>query len=541
MKPIDREVKKAIKEKYKSKNMIREKTHQLSPSCYKIKQLLKEGKKILAFFSTKSLLEYTERLTSKYNCEFYSGVSQNQIPDNLNESWKDKDLVGTTSTITVGINHSEKGVFHTKVIDFNSSSKNNVSDAIQSHYRVRHIIDDEIWVTVEENHQATNFPVNIKAFEETKKHKVEWYKKINANYSDIGDNLHNLILNNYLENQLSQVAPKAMLERYLTECNYEIVKEDEDYSDLVETDEDEDELEEKDTVHTDLIKEFARDCPNFVRMKFLEEEKLKRKLTSAELREMDKYFFIQMYTGGTVRGHKETSLPTISLAYSLWEAQFRGKKAIKTMRLEKKVLNGEISIEELAKKRLEKTQYADLQHSDLIKIKRMIEICKKLGLQHCNDTTTIIGGNTMDELYEEMGDKYDEIQLDMKTLNRKKMDDPEKHHKNFIGLIKECFTETEHSLCSLKSVNIKRITINGKKIQKNDFRLVPNKYITINTFIQNEKIDKENEKGGKYEKLNVDNVPNQIYETLELRYCDVDEVLHPTKRLLRQKKEKNGK
>jgi hypothetical protein len=65
----------------------------------------------------------------------------------------------------------------------------------------------------------------------------------------------------------------------------------------------------------DLIKEFAKDCPNLFRFKELEKEKTIRKLTQKELNEIDKYCFIQMYTGGTIKGHRGISLPTIALAY----------------------------------------------------------------------------------------------------------------------------------------------------------------------------------------------------------------------------------
>ena len=76
------------------------------------------------------------------------------------------------------------------------------------------------------------------------------------------------------------------------------------------------EIDEKDPEErVNLLREFAKDCPNFIRFKELEDEKTKRKLTQKELNEMDKYLFIDMYTGGTVRGIKETNLPTIALAY----------------------------------------------------------------------------------------------------------------------------------------------------------------------------------------------------------------------------------
>lgn len=522
LKPIDEVIKKEINKKYPSTNIRKEKKYEITESFQIIKKLLEQDKKLFCYFSTKSMLQFVERyIAINYNCEFYSGVSQNEIPDDLNTEWSKKDLVGTTSTITVGINHDKKDVFYTKIIDFSSSSKNNISDAIQSHYRVRHIISDKIYVSVEENHIASNFPINMESLDNKLKHRFDWYNKTNKNYSEVPIYINNLIKHNYIENQLSQVAPKKMMVRYLTDCNYNIVESNETIEDEDEEEKDEEEEDEKeeDEEKVDLLKEFLKDCPNQIRMIELNNEKLKRKLTEAELEQMEKFWFIQMYTGGTSQGYTDTKIPILALAYRLWTAKFKGNKSLRAMRLEKKVLEGKITIEELAEKRYDKTQFAELQKGDIIKISRMIEVCKKLGLKHSNDTDTEISPDTIDEFYEEAKSEYDNIRKDM-MIEDKRKNKSDVNIKQFTGLIRGVFSNSEQSLCCLTAVNTKRKRINGKQVERSTYKLVPNKYILGNCFLVNIAIRQENEKEKRYDALEQENISRDMFDNLDVSEKD---------------------
>lgn len=539
LKSVDKEVKKAIKDKISNKQKQKERIYNISQSQRLISKLLKEGKKIHAFFSTRSKLELQQKLSSNYNCLFYSGVSQNEIPDNLNNVWSEKDLVANTCTITVGINHDRKNVFHTKLINFQSSSKNNVSDAIQSHYRVRNIIDDKIYVEVDEDNVFNNIPINIDELNERLEHKVKWYSQLNKNFSAVPEYLNNLIKHNYIENQLSQTASLKMMIRYLKDCNYNIVYDVEIQDSDDESDEkvDEDEDCEEDDEEVNLLKEFAKNCPNFVRFKELEDQKLKRKLTEKELEEMNKYWFINLYTGGTIKGIKETKLPTIALAYRLWKAKFSGNKTIRAMRLEKMVLNGIITIEELVEKRFDKTQFAELQSGDIVRVKRILEVCNKLGLKHSNDTETIITQESIDDFYEEAHEEYDEIRRDMNLEDRRKIKE-NINQKQFTGLIKGCFTNCESSLCTMKLHKSERKKVKGKVVRTNTYKLYPNDKIHEEMKQNNRTVRKQNEIKGEYFENEYQDVSKMIYENLEIKEHD-DEVMP---RLMRQdKKEEKEK
>jgi hypothetical protein len=517
LKSVDKDVKKAIKEKITNIQKQKEQIYNISQSQKLISKLLKQGKKLHAFFSTRSKLELQQKLSSNYNCLFYSGVSQNEIPDNLNETWSEKDLIANTCTITVGINHDRQNVFYTKLINFQSSSKNNVSDAIQSHYRVRNIIDDKIYVEVDEDSVFNNTPINIDELNERLEHKVEWYSKLNKNFSAVPEYLNNLIKHNYIENQLSQKASLKMMIRYLKDCNYNIVYDVEIQDSDDESDESDEKVDEdEDCEEVNLLKEFAKNCPNFIRFKELEDQKLKRKLTEKELEEMNKYWFINLYTGGTIKGIQETKLPTIALAYRLWKAKFSGNKTIRAMRLEKMVLNGIITIEELVEKRFDKTQFAELQSGDIMRVKRILEVCNKLGLKHSNDTETIITQESIDDFYEQAHEEYDEIRRDMNLQDKRKTKE-DINSKQFTGLIKGCFTNCESSLCTMKLHKSERKKVKGKVVRTNTYKLYPNDKIQAEMIINNRIVREQNEMKGDYEEIQYQNVSQMIYDNLEIR------------------------
>lgn len=517
LKPTPRIIKKQIKYKYDgNKDIIDRKTFEIDTMNIKIHELLAKGKKVYGFFSTRTFIENIEKsMKDSYKTLFYSGTSQNIIPDSLDDVWSNQDFIGTTCTITVGCNHSRKNVFDTKIIDFSNRSNNNVSDAIQSHYRVRHIVDNEIYVKVEEHGFNVNFPINMRKFEDTLKHKGEWYAKMNKCFDSVPTYINNLIKHNYIENELSKVAPKKMMIKYLTECNYNIVdyidEGDMDYDGEVEID-DRDDTDE--TVN--LLKEFAKDCPNFIRFKELENMKLTRKLTQGELNEIDKYFFIQIYTGGSVSGIIDANLPTIALAYRLWTAKFKGNKTLRAMRLEKRLLNGEITIEDLIEKRWEKSQFSELQSQDIIKIRRILDVCNKLGLKHSNDCDTIITQDTIDDFYRDAHTEYDEIRKDMGVQDRRK-NKGDISKKQFTGLIQSCFTECETSLCKLNVHESIAKKVAGKTVKKSVYKLFPNKEILADVYLTNQEIWVENERGGNFPELNDDNITNILYDNLVIR------------------------
>lgn len=522
--PTDKDVKKAIKQSKKTNEHKDKMLFDVSESMTCIQKLLKDDKKIYAFISTRKDLERLQNAVyDKYNTLFYSGAIDTKIPKNINEEWSKFDMIGTTSKITVGNNFDKKHFDHI-FIDYKACSKNYVSDAIQCHYRVRNINTDTIYVSVEDNQIVTNFPVNIKGFQETLDHKQTWYTNKYKLYSPSEIHIQNLILHNYLEHTLSNNASTKMVERYLVECNYDIIKES------IKTDIDprfpksddticdigcecinclEEALEDGDI---DLVEELWGNLPTQREIIELRNEKIKRKLTEFELSQIGRFFFIQMYTGGCSSGYTIDDFPTVALAYKLWDCKFNGNKSIKSLRLEKMVIEGKITINELAEQRFDETQYTNFQKSDIIQIERVLKVCEKLGLKHCNDTDTIINQNTIEAFYMEAQDEYINIQMDMGIIDQRTHKTEIPSFRQFKGCLESVFTNANHSFCKLKVVERRRERINGKQVWINNYGLVDDpkivcsKILDINRHLCDKKLNNKKYAKNLYENLRIKNI-----------------------------------
>ena len=487
--PLDKDVKKAMKQ-HLSPEEYQIKKCQADSYYIKIKELLQQGKKVYAFISSRKKLEFleSELKNTSFKGEFYSGVSQNEVPDDLDKEWDKKDIVGTTSTITVGISHTSNH-FDTKVIYFQASSNNYISDAIQSHFRVRKIKEDHIYVEMEEPSIFVNCPVNTKNFDDSLDHRNKWFNNAYGGFSQLDPYMRNLLSHNHLEHSLSKQVPTKMMYKYLEECNYKICidksqnalelrneeKESKNNLDIIISDDEEKKV--------DIIKELVDNFPNAPRIVELEKEKMKRKLSASERIEIDRFWFFNMYTGGTPAGYRDTNISTVALAYQIWKYQFSGSKVIRSMRLEKKVLEGKITIKELAEEKWSKTQFSELQNKEILKIERIIYVCKKLGLKHCNDTETEIPQEKMNEFYTEAKHEYDSIQKDM-DIQDKRVKKGSATEKQFAGLCKSVFTASDHSMCNLEVIKESKVRKNGKQVRVRSYGLVPNKELEkeIKTF-----------------------------------------------------------
>lgn len=519
---IDPEVKKNIMKFCKEEDLsFRDHIYRNDSMYLKLNELLEEEKNVYMFNSIRTKQEFYEKmLRDQYKCMFYSGRKDNKIPDDLNKEWTKYNLVSTTSTITVGCNQDEKH-FNTCLLDFSSASNNNVSDAIQAHYRVRNIIDDEIYVKVENDKSVwlEGFPINLESRKEKMETKLKFYKEQYKAFEKSPEVITNLYLNNYLENQLSINNPKKLMKRYLIECNYNIVEMNNANDDIIVDSELKNEVK-----ITDIIRDLIDNTPNQYRVSELEKIKLIRKLTDSERDELDRFWFTSIYTGNTPTGYRDIRLPVVALAYSIWKSQFNGKKSIKSLRYEKMLLDGKITLSDLVEKRWDKMTFAELHSSDLVKLSRVIYTCKKLGLKHMNDTETIIPQEKMDEFYEEAKHEYDNFKLDMGLPDRRKDKNKEITINDFERLIKSVFTNSPN-FCKLENVNKKKIRINGKRRQVKDFKLCANDKVMeqmnlINDLLQDNKIERE---------LENDDV-KELFDVLKLKE---DEKTH--KRLLKKK------
>jgi hypothetical protein len=93
----------------------------------------------------------------------YSGDDKSSLK-NVREDWSTCDAVLVTSTITVGINYDIPDYFHNIFIYATRASGNRMTDIFQSHYRVRHIINNRLYFFIDEKNigykETNRFQIN---------------------------------------------------------------------------------------------------------------------------------------------------------------------------------------------------------------------------------------------------------------------------------------------------------------------------------------------------------------------------------------------
>ena len=231
-----------IEGKDKSKTLFFE------PFMDKMEELIFSGKKMFIFISAREKLEiFKQRLlirgmdSNKIAC--YTAREKDDLID-VNKTWVNKDVVLCTTSITVGVNFDIPDHFHSIGIYMSATSKNLVRDVFQSSYRVRHLIDNKLYFSLDANHYGINEPVFKHIIKEElltkeeniltlfKKYKEEaTFSKATEEWKADEQNqimneryfwLENLYVNNIFEYNLSIMELKLEFYKYLICCNYEL-------------------------------------------------------------------------------------------------------------------------------------------------------------------------------------------------------------------------------------------------------------------------------------------------------------------------------
>ena len=456
-----------------------------------------DNKNIYHYISCKKDLENIQSLYPENRKGlFYSSSSMEEIPNDLNSVWSQYNDVNTTATISVGCSCTLPDHFDTIEMYYRSVSNNLISDAIQCHYRVRHIKSDKIFVAVDSG-IIVDYPVSKQKIIKELDAKARWFRTKYKGFGDIEPFIKNLIVHKEIESRLSIHSSFKMMKRYLIECNYDIQINTLDpldpLEDLVieipigETSYDFEnlEIETEPTTEDILFKDLddiitmSDDTPNIIneylsiKVDIDNVDKLKRKkfqgfkLTPEETAILNKYWFWVIY--GSLTTDVMNKLPTISLAYSIWKSKFEGEPFIRQMRLEKSILEGGMSVEQLAEKYYDKHSVAHLHKNDIRKVNAMVEICKAIGLKHSNDTNTIITHEMMEKFYHDHQGNFKSWQKDL-VIQDKRKNKSVVTRKCLAGLLKSSFTHS-HSVCSLKEIDSRKPIVNGKRETQTDYKL----------------------------------------------------------------------
>ena len=140
---------------------------------------LGQNKKIFLFSSSNNTLvsDFIPSIKKKYPnkkvIEYHSKFTSLDLT-NINDNWKDADVIACTSTITVGCNFDLKDVFDKVYVYANASSKNLVRDIFQATYRIRYIRDKEMIYCIDRRHFGVNLSTYKKKIEQDLKMKYQY-------------------------------------------------------------------------------------------------------------------------------------------------------------------------------------------------------------------------------------------------------------------------------------------------------------------------------------------------------------------------------
>jgi hypothetical protein len=158
---------------------------------------------------------------------------------NIDEVWSEAQVIIYTSKITVGVNFSIPNIFDTKYI-YSSACGGLVRDVIQSHYRVRHIKDTEIYVYVNDVHMPSieKESMTKKTFEDLTKCYDEEFEMnvLKRSYEKLRET------NDY-ERRISKEHHVDSLSYFLKKCSYDVIIEGESKTDEI------DDIDEEHTEH----------------------------------------------------------------------------------------------------------------------------------------------------------------------------------------------------------------------------------------------------------------------------------------------------
>lgn len=452
------------KKKMNQRQMIRIETPDKNLDCmfpFIVSSLTKNEKNFIFCSAKTRAIQWSVRLRSLFpnkNILCYTGGAK--IGDIKNE-WKTADAIITTATITVGINFDEPNVFHNIFIHCTARSHNLVSDIFQSHFRVRHIINNKMYFFI--NNQINKIlSTNYNVFEQNWKWKESTLMKKNKNFESAPTYFKNLFYDNQYEQNLSSMNLQEMFFAYADECNYT--------SQPIDTKEPLDALEIE-------FEQSTGDETTFDKIKLLNEiearqlinkQRNNQQLADMEKLELDKKLFVSCFSNnGVVWCNREH----VDFFWNLWR-NF-GRTKIRMLRKEKKIVLGVHTVNDMYSKMVSDVAIAGVQKNRALKIEFIVKICKELGLNHSHDTKTVIPNCVVKKIHESIVNEEAEIRKVFELRDRKKDKEAETSFTATVTLLNSIFES--YGYTSFKRVERKQKRENGVRVDVSDFGLEPNK------------------------------------------------------------------
>ena len=406
---------------------------------------LEKGENNYVFVSSKNrAIKWATAIKEKFpekKVLCYTGGEGGTIK-NVREEWGDANVVITTATITVGINFDTKDWFHNVFISVSARACNLVSDVFQSHYRVRHLINKQMFF-----HISPISGQSVPTHYESLMTQLDWteatlIEKTNS-FSSAPLSIKQLAIDNKYEENISIMCLSASFYRYLHECNYTVTRP----LTVCETDEtlDIDEVLEIDLTYSSLK------LLNIVELYDLQQKRNGgTPLTKHERAEIQKYIFTNCFSSD---GNLIIDPTHVERLWNVWIDFGKGK--ILSIRKEKKLINQRVTLSELFEEQADHCSFAALQDSRNIKIEWILNICKYLGVQHSQDTETSIPKYVLDKCIEEIRPTIVDMRNAFSIRVKRNDVNHEMPFRGFIDLLNSIFKE--HGFTKLVATGPARI------------------------------------------------------------------------------------
>jgi len=426
---------------------------------------LSSGKKVFVYVSSKKRLnkwvKTIRRDIPEKKIKSYISGEGGKIK-NVREEWSGVDIVLTTSTITVGINYDIKDVFNTVYINASAMAGNLVSDIFQSHYRIRHLIDDTVYFHLNEttNEGGTlDYEEIVQVLDDNDKRLVAEDHFYIWSPSEIKV----VVALNILEQRLSRRELRATFFRYLNECGYSIEVEGGITND-VEIDDEEEEEEFTwaqipllgDGDYKDLTKRIQAG----------------EKITTLEKMSLKKYNFAWIFTGGINIDQWITG----DDVEGIWEGYVGGlKEVVVSLKHLTSILLGNTSYAQLSEKSARVCNIPALASRKILnRIPSCLGIIAALGVESFVDSETVIEHSRINAIHDEIKADYGGYAKKNDIKDRRKNKDFVRE-KDSISLVNNILTKNAST--KLAAIGNRRERVgNGERVatSQRDYKIVAN-------------------------------------------------------------------
>jgi hypothetical protein len=425
-----------------------------------LEKSFRDGEKNYCVISAKSRAENLY----KYMCKtfpdkkFLLYTGDTKKPKDVRNEWNDVDGIFTTTTITVGINFDTKDVFHNIFIYLSARSKNKIADIIQSHFRVRNIINNKLYFFLDIT-PSEYLPTNYNIIKRGIHWREDEYLKKHTWFERGGEEFVQLVANCEYEQNMGIMNLRPMFLRYIEECGYSTEGDDDNIYFVLD-------------FEIELSKEDLEDeqFKNIENINSLDAKDLINKrargiiLSRSEKLQLEKYIFVSTFT--------QNSEAFLEKEYveALWvEWNNFGKSKILMMRKEKKINDNVRTIRELYEEETDKCNLGCIQSNKLLRLEWMLKLCKDLGLKNSQDTSTIIPNQKLQQIHSTLSSEADNIRKTFNFQDRRTNPKESLSFEDFVDMINTAFKK--YGYTRLERGKRSRVRINGKQIEVSDYSL----------------------------------------------------------------------